>query len=133
MTGDAPESPSELGRRLVCARRQVKGICRVCGNEFVGAANKRYCGAKCRWHYYRHRQREAMLSLDYRVGVVYQGSARVFLDAEGYYWLQLVCLQGPAEGDPDRPATPETLTLDASYYARFRAFASEERRPRMRE
>lgn len=63
-----------------------------------------------------------MFSLDHRPKAIYQGSAGVFMDAKGNWWLQLSCLRGPAEGEP------AAATLDASNLARLMAMTAAERR-----
>jgi hypothetical protein len=124
---DPIDSPSDLGRRLANARGVTRGTCRACGQWFTGALNRRYCSDRCRWHFYRHRERQVALSLEQRLRVMFVGSAGVFLDEDGQYWLQLSCLRGPAKGEPGRPTSPHDVVLDASYIARFRALAAEER------
>jgi hypothetical protein len=128
MNTDPPQSPSELGRGLVKARRVVKGACRVCRKEFVGPAHRKYCSDRCRWHHYRHREREELFRLQHCLAAVRVGSANVFLDANGHYWVEFQCLRGPKEGEPGYPADPEPTVLDASYLALFKAFAAEERK-----
>jgi predicted nucleic acid-binding Zn ribbon protein len=125
MNADTSPTPSELGRRLVQARRVVEGACRVCGKPFKGAPNRRYCTDKCRWHHYRHREREEAFTLQHRLAAVRVGTASVFLDADGYYWMQFECLRGPKAGEPGYPADPAPKVLAASYRALFRAFANE--------
>lgn len=125
MNADTSPSPSELGRRLARARRAVTGTCRVCGKQFTGAANRRYCSDKCRWHFYRHREIEEAYTLKHRLAAVRVGTASVFLDADGFYWVHFECLRGPKAGEPGYPADPAPKEFAASYRALFRAFASE--------
>jgi predicted nucleic acid-binding Zn ribbon protein len=120
MGTQTPMTLSELARRLVKARKIVEGRCRVCGKEFTGAPNRRYCSGPCRWYFYRHRMRQSQFSLPYELTAVYVGGAHVYLDEEGLYWLQLRGIpKGPAVGDPGRPEGPESMTLDVSYRAVF--------------
>ena len=127
MIADTSQSPSELGRRLVQARRLAEGTCRACGKAFTGAPNRRYCADKCRWNHYRHREREEVFTLQHRLSAVRVGSADLFIDQDGFYWLQLSCLRGPNAGDPDFPADPAPKVLAANYRAMFRAIANESR------
>ena len=46
----------ELGRQLAIARRQVDGVCRVCGQAFTGTTKRRYCSNRCAVRAYRQRQ-----------------------------------------------------------------------------
>jgi hypothetical protein len=127
MSAEPPDNPSDLGRRLVKARRVVQGVCRVCRAQFTGAPNRRYCCDRCRWHHYRHRERVEAFVLRHRLAAVRVGSANVFLDREGHYWVQFECLRGPKEGEPGYPADPAPKVLEASYRALFQAFAAGER------
>jgi hypothetical protein len=122
---DDPQTASDLGRRLGQTRRQVEGSCRACGKPFKGAANRRYCSDRCRWRFYRHRWRHELFSLQHHLSAVRQGSASVFIDQDGHYWVQLQCLQGPKEGEPGFPTDPDPTVLDAAYLAWFRPFAEE--------
>ncbi len=127
MTADTSPSPSELGRRLAKARRVVDGTCRACGRPFRGAPNRRYCSDRCRWHHYRHREWDEAFILRHSLAAVRVGTANVYLDQDGLYWLQLECLRGPKAGQPGYPADPAPKVLAASYRALFRAFANESR------
>lgn len=121
MSADVTPTPSDLARRLCQSRPIVSGKCQVCRKEFQGAPNRRYCSDRCRWYSYRHRERAAEFAIPYELQAIFQGSAAVYLDEDGYYWVQLKCApQGPKKGDPARPATPEPITLEVSYYALFR-------------
>jgi predicted nucleic acid-binding Zn ribbon protein len=104
----------------------VQGVCPVCGKPFSGAANRRFCGDKCRWHHYRNREREVQLSVPYRLTAVYEGSCGLFLDEDGCFWIQLTAgVRGPKEGEPGRPEKPATMIFDANYLAQFRSLAGE--------
>jgi predicted nucleic acid-binding Zn ribbon protein len=127
MNTETSQSPSELGRRLVQARPVVEGTCRACSRPFTGAPNRRYCGDRCRWYFYRHREREEAFTLQHRLAAVRVGSADLFLDQDGNYWVQFACLRGPKAGEPGYPADPTPKVLAASYRALFRAFVSENR------
>jgi hypothetical protein len=56
------------------------------------------------------------------------GTASVFLDADGFCWLQFECLRGPKADEPGYPADPASKEFAASYRALFRAFAAESKR-----
>jgi hypothetical protein len=127
MHAECPDDPSDLGRRLVKARRVVQCTCRVCRKTFTGAPHRRFCSDRCRWHHYRHREREERFTLQHRLASVYVGSASVFLDQDGHYWVQLQCLRGPKAGEPGYPTDPAPKEMSASYLALFRSFAAEER------
>jgi hypothetical protein len=55
------EFTKELGRQLAIARRQVAGVCQVCGQPFVGTTKRKYCSNRCAVRAFRCRQREATL------------------------------------------------------------------------
>lgn len=48
---------SRAGRELASLRRNVRGVCPVCGTEFEGTTRRQYCSSRCVLRAFRARRK----------------------------------------------------------------------------
>jgi len=52
-----PNTGSQAGRELASLRRQVQGVCPICGMKFQGTTKRRYCSSRCVLRAFRARRK----------------------------------------------------------------------------